>query len=275
MAELRVFYVDEFEGNLGEGDGVHILSTASLAFPADALTDAASAAALLTEQADARWVYRRTNLTEHGDVVVDPNVEVIRREDGGLDYVLVTLDLKELTDSDEQSLKDVLIARSEDGLDFERLHRLLKVNRATDPDPFPLDFDGLYPAVLPSRYGLGGEGRWGMHLSQGDNLDRYDGDLSEMSRTGLALSEVSVSGTAILPDGARVYAHNNKNGLPCAVSASLGADGRYGAPVIELEAADSPLLDLGVSSPGVVPIPGEAGLRLMFFHTRIDEPQDL
>ncbi|GEM_PF-3559740 len=283
--ELRIYYQDAYEGNVTVKGDETIISFASLAFPRDALTSA-SAADLFAGEAGYAWVYRGTDATLLDDNVVDPGIEVIEDGEGGLAFYLTLLNSSEGTQEDPDHGGDeypdpqtLFLATSKDGVSFERSSQLFYMTWedgiGTDPDPFPLGFDGPYPGVLPSSYLVGGTSGWAVHLSQGEGLHRWEGDLVDgLTDLGNVVQERTTVSTTSLFDGHMwIYGHYTEDAHVRSSPALIRVheyDGyTYSGPEVALSFEADELVERGLYSPSRVPLGLDDGVDLLVFTTTI------
>ena len=282
--ELRVYYQD---ANTDNHPGLDtIISFASLAFPQAELVDLDSAMALLSEEAGYRWVHRATDGHEMDDNVVDPAIEVID-DDGELTWLLFALQTSEGSyegedpdDIDTGWFPDdslVHVGQSSDGVSFELAETIATLGYqdgtiGSDQDPFPLGYTGTYPRPLPAEYGLDGSSSWGLHVSQGSTVMRFEGTLGG----GLSIADreamhrISVTTTSIVDDTATVWGSNplgshDDEAMPADLVRWEYDNGGYTELGVALSPEEVEEAALGLFSPTMLPLLPDEGLEVLIY----------
>lgn len=268
---LWITYIDENPGNRTREGQDHVVSVATLAWRKGSVRSSADARTLLEGEG---WSFDRTNLADVNPTAVDPDRVVIDTPRGRRHY-LVAVDLVvEAPAAPGQggvSPAPPLLYESVDGLTFANAQRLIvdaPQGFGTDPDFFPLGWTEAYPAVLPSAYAPGGEGRWGAWASNGPRLHGFQGDLRALRRTFELGTDGSVSSTTLRDGHLFTYAHRTREArldLPAdAVLHQVFPDGSFSTRVSLAGGGSGPTAN-GVWSPTVLPL--AEGVELMLFHT--------
>ena len=282
--ELRVAYVDAYQGDMTDGR-FEWLGLASLAFPASALAPPADLAALFAGEAGYPWVYVPPVIDGYDGRPVDPNLEVFADEDGALTWALIAVDVAGEDDAGAPLPGPILAATSADGVNFGEpttfFDNVKMAYSGTDPDPFPLDWAGDYPAALPVALAPWAGARWGLHLS-GPTLGLFVGGADDWTPVGEVGGEAFVSTTSVV-DGERLvyataYADDPEDPTPPSVVVRFRFDeaGAYSEPEVVLDRDIDPLLRRGVGSPTLIPLPEPAGgAALLVVQSAISSSREL
>ena len=254
---LWVTYVDVFTGNLPDTPVDNVITVATVAFPWSAVQTPDGLAAVLRGEGPEPWVYRRTDTHELGFAIVDPERELIAGPDG-LRHLLLVVDL------DVESLRSrgQYLLESADGLRFERVAS--DDGRGTDPDCYPLGWDGPYPGVLPAEWAPEGAGRWACHVSGADEFTRWEGPLLAQTRTDETVRGITVTMTGFRDGAVWATGHVSADGPLTDLVESQRTDAGWTTPRTILEADTVPGTEGGLQAPTRLQL--APGVELLTFH---------
>lgn len=260
---LWVTYVDVYPPNLPDDTVDNVLTVATMAFPWSQLQTPTDLATILRGDGPMPWVFQRSNTWTWGEAIVDPEREVIET-DQGLRHLLLTADL----DLSAGETRGILLLESTDGVSFSLVAELDTEDTHTDPDCYPLAWDGPYPGVLPDTWAPEGSGQWGCHISNGAQIDRAEGTLFAQTLTGETLQGITVTATAIQDGRLQITGHAHRSdGLTDLVTAQQ-TDNGWSTPTPLLEAKTQSGTEGGLQAPTRLQL--ATGVEMLAFHGLID-----
>ncbi len=271
---LWVTYVDFYHPNFpSDVEGLdNVLTVASIAFPWSAVQTADDLAEVLAGDGPEPWVFHRTDTWRQGPAIVDPEREIFDTPDGWL-HILLAVSFS-ISGPPENDLPGLHVLGSRDGLHFEPQGRLVFEQGGTDPDCFPLGFEGAYPGVLPQEWAPGGTGSWGCHISGFNEFRPFEGDLERQTPAGAPVQGVTVTATTRRGNAWFATGHVNPAspafpGQSDLTEVTLTPEG-WSAPRPVLATGEVPGTEGGLQAPTHLELP--TGVHLITFHSLIHLP---